>query len=494
MQKRAIGYLASNAIVGVAGKLFGRGLAFVLQVLLGRLLAPGLYGVYALVWILARLASEMLLLGLDNAVSYFSKAEAIDYTLLRRSVLLIIGLFGIGGAGLVVIGPERLLQLFQNNIPLSTLYRAGGLVLLMALLRVVNAALRAGWLASVAVFTEDVVQPMVGLAIVIFLYRAGMLTVEAVFSGLTIAYGSAVVVSVVALSRQRRHQPDAPPTVPFRQVVAYASATMLVNVISGLLLLWTDRLVVGAMLPIAAVGGYHAAGQVAVILTVIPYAINLIYVPLCAQLFKQGRYADFHDLYMINTRWSVYGVAPLVLVMIGYAPDVILVLFGPDYVAAGGVLRVLVVGQLVSLLAGPVVYTLMMIGQQGFLLWANLGILLTNIVLNVWWVHLYGVIGAALASMVVMVGSALLMLMWLWRQTQVSPFSRYYLRVLALMVGCVVLVLGLRAVIPSLSVVGLGVLSLSLYGLVGVTISVLPWLHPDADILHQLLNELRLPQ
>ena len=63
--------LASGASVATAGRVAGRGLNFLVQVILARLLGPALFGLYVIGWTFIRIASMIGPLGLDQGVIRF---------------------------------------------------------------------------------------------------------------------------------------------------------------------------------------------------------------------------------------------------------------------------------------------------------------------------------------------------------------------------------------------------------------------------------------
>ena len=72
--------------------------------------------------------------------------------------------------------------------------------------------------------------------------------------------------------------------------------------------------------------------------------------------------------------------------------------FGPDFKAGGSVLAILLVGELVSALVGPVAQILIAASKERtlqHLAWVNLAM---NSVLYVWLCNLWGATGAAVAT------------------------------------------------------------------------------------------------
>ena len=173
---------------------------------------------------------------------------------------------------------------------------------------------------------------------------------------------------------------------------------------SHIILSQTDTLMIGSLLNAKSVGLYSAALKTSYWVRFILLAVNAIAAPLIASLYAQGDRLGLQQLVSTTARWVFYPSFAIAVVMISFAEPV-LHLFGPDFVAARGALIILIFGQLVNVGAGSVGYLMMMTGHQNQSALVMGVSALTNVILNLIGIYVFGILGAALAT-------ALSMAMW----------------------------------------------------------------------------------
>lgn len=192
--------------------------------------------------------------------------------------------------------------------------------------------------------------------------------------------------------------------------------------IAGLRLVmeWTSTLVLGAAGTAAEVGIFNAAQRTAIIVTLVLTAVNSIAAPKFSELFTLGDREDLGRTARNSTRLMIALAAPPVLILI-FFPGVVMGLFGPEFVAGTNVLRVLAVGQFISVAAGSVGFLLIMTGEQRAYRNATTLATIANVGLNVLLVPRWGAMGAAVATsaglVVVNVGAGVAV----WRRLRIRP-------------------------------------------------------------------------
>jgi O-antigen/teichoic acid export membrane protein len=118
--------------------------------------------------------------------------------------------------------------------------------------------------------------------------------------------------------------------------------------------------------------------------------------PQVARLLGQGRQADASLVLTTATTWSVIISWPVYL-LCAVLPDLLLLLFGPDYVSGTPAVIILSLAMLVGTATGPVDIALLMSGRSVQSLANNLAALVTNLVLNLLLIPRIGFVGAAIA-------------------------------------------------------------------------------------------------
>lgn len=159
----------------------------------------------------------------------------------------------------------------------------------------------------------------------------------------------------------------------------------------------TDTLMIGLFLSAEDVGLYGAALKTASWVLFILGAVNAIAAPLIASLYAQGDHRELQRLVTTVARWMFMPALAIAVGLVVFA-EPILQLFGPEFVAAKGVLIILTLGELVNVGAGSVGYLMNMTGHQNQALVVISTSAVVNVVLNWVGIPLFGITGAAMAT------------------------------------------------------------------------------------------------
>ena len=99
-------------------------------------------------------------------------------------------------------------------------------------------------------------------------------------------------------------------------------------------------------------------------------------------------------------------VASLAIIAVGYW---FLLAYGEDFTRGYSVIVILSAGAIVKAATGPAEWMMIMIGQQKMVLWVTGSAAVTNIVLNIFMIPVWGLEGAATATAIATAGSALVL-------------------------------------------------------------------------------------
>lgn len=168
------------------------------------------------------------------------------------------------------------------------------------------------------------------------------------------------------------------------------------NVVSPLMV-YVDRFVIGALLPVAAVAYYVTPYEAVTKLWLVPTALTGVFFPALAASFTHDRPRAV-EIFLDGVRFVFLLLLPVVLVLTTFAPEVLRLWLGPVFAAEGtGVLRWLAVGVFVNSVA-QVAYVAIQGGGRPDVT-AKLHVIELPLYLGaLWWFVLqYGVTGAAIA-------------------------------------------------------------------------------------------------
>lgn len=182
-----------------------------------------------------------------------------------------------------------------------------------------------------------------------------------------------------------------------------------------------DKLMLGALTNAEVVGLYAVASAIAMMLTLFHTAFASIFMPIAADLNRTGNRQDLHQGYTWVSKWSLFTCGFGVLVFAGFG-DYLLRLFGPEYATPEvyGVLIILGLFYLATSASGPTGSVLQMCGSN---FWESINafaFLFLNIGANLILIPLYGVRGAAMATLFAGLGRLLLQWGQLWHRHQLQ--------------------------------------------------------------------------
>lgn len=197
-------------------------------------------------------------------------------------------------------------------------------------------------------------------------------------------------------------------------------AWMTVSNLLSPLLVYVDRLVIGATLSMAAVAYYATPYEVVTRLLVIPGALIAVLFPAFAATHKHDR-ERLGRLFTQGTKAVGLILFPMVLVVIAFASDGLRLWLGEEFeVASTPVLQILAIGVFVNGLAQVFFALVQGVGRAD--LTAKLHAIELVIYLpSLWWaIQAFGIVGAAVASTARVTLDAVLLLCVLGARTELD--------------------------------------------------------------------------
>jgi O-antigen/teichoic acid export membrane protein len=240
-----------------------------------------------------------------------------------------------------------------------------------------------------------------GMLVPLRIATRSLLQIGAVFAGLGLAgmlvgYAAgwfvvalvALAVTVPAVARPRKRH--------FVRLIEYAKYSWLGSVQSQTFN-WIDVVVLGFFVPSGLIGIYSVAWSVAIFLLQFSHSISDTIFPEISQLTAEGKQEQISGL--VNDASGYTGVI-LIPGFVGGAllAEPILRIYGDEFVEGAVVLIVLIAAVLVYSYQKPFLMTLNAIDRPDLAFRVNGLFVVSNVLLNVALVYLYGWIGAAVAT------------------------------------------------------------------------------------------------
>jgi O-antigen/teichoic acid export membrane protein len=229
-----------------------------------------------------------------------------------------------------------------------------------------------------------------------------------------------------------------------RELIFFSLPLLGVGIMDNLMG-WTGTLALGYFQQSAQVALYSAPFRLAVFIPFPLGAVVYLYLPIATRLLKDGAGAGtkFRELYVSTTKWAFFFSLPLILWLAVDAEFVVTTLFGAEYRASAGVLRILVLGFSCHAFLGPNGTALTAAGNTRAVFRSSLLAGATVILLSVILVPRYSAAGAAAAMAASRLVSNGFLSYALYRSTGTHPFRAPYLTpVAAALAGGLLLLAG----------------------------------------------------
>lgn len=177
------------------------------------------------------------------------------------------------------------------------------------------------------------------------------------------------------------------------------SLTMVLSTVMATLINRSDIVMLGIMSNDTDVGVYQITVQISKVVSVLLMVFNTVFAPQISRLHHQGKREELKKLYIKATRLlALYSLIATFLLLT--CSKIILYIFGTEFLQGQTALILRSVGQFLNISVGGVWLMLSMTGKPKFQMYANIFAFIINIVLNLVLIPVYGINGAAFASMI----------------------------------------------------------------------------------------------
>ncbi|WP_394218257.1 polysaccharide biosynthesis C-terminal domain-containing protein [Halobacillus trueperi] len=160
-----------------------------------------------------------------------------------------------------------------------------------------------------------------------------------------------------------------------------------------------DVVMLGFMTNNASVGIYQITMQIANVVGFVILIFNTAFAPKISELFHENKKLELKNLYIKSTRILAL-VALIISVFLISGSELILLAFGEEVTQGQTTLILRVAAQFFTLAVGSVWFMLSMTGDSKSQMIINLFAAIINIALNFLLIPMYGIEGAAIASMI----------------------------------------------------------------------------------------------
>lgn len=391
--------IISSSGVNFIFRIFGLGTSFFTAIIITRLFGIGTFGNYSLVFTISQATAIIFTLGIPNTLIKIIGNH--DFNYLQAKKLLV---KGIKGALLFSIIPVVFFYFgagfLSENIFKNTELKNYFFIVTLSLPLFVLHEIFLYFLIATKNFMKYnffmFIVPnilLIGLLLCFYHFeKSGHYT----FLAFAFAILLTVLAEVVAIFDVKPQKT----VIPFRTLELLKTASPLL--FSGLLLYllnWTNTIMLGIMTDETQVGIYNVAYKVGSVGFLVIVSVSTIITPKMAELYGKGVLSELKKLTHNATRLVAALSIPIVLTLIIFS-KYILSFFGEEVVAGNTTLIIVSLGVLFSAMVGNVDQILNMTNNQNILRNITVICFFVNVILSYFLIPLYGINGAATASLI----------------------------------------------------------------------------------------------
>jgi O-antigen/teichoic acid export membrane protein len=238
-----------------------------------------------------------------------------------------------------------------------------------------------------------------GLTAALLLYGFGL---TGVMVALVITNWTAALLATFALRRLMRGAKGPGTYSSLRELFSFTAVSWVTSLASNGLI-WAGTLMLGLYVSAAQVGIYQLSARLLLLATIFIQPVTTSFAPRVADLHRRGRWDSLRDTYVRITSWIFRLALPSFIVLTVF-PRELLAIFGPEFRSGATVTIILALGQLVNSTTGPCGYMLLMSGRQILQMINNVAAVIISVLLNLWLIPRYGIVGAAASWSVAIAG------------------------------------------------------------------------------------------
>jgi len=412
------GLLAGSSLALIY-KIAGLGCGYLLVLLITRNFGAGVMGMFSLCTTIVTIGAVVSRFGMDTAIVKFTVGFIAENKpgsatfLLRKALFVSLALSS--SLCLAFWAGRHILA----NVLFEKPWLADSLaIVLIALVPLSLLQILAGYLrgfrfiGGFAFLQHGAVNffTMIGLAGILLFSDIRQAPLMAYVCGVFLAF----IVGVVLC--RRYWMPPVPDDSVTVRSMADVAVPLLLAASMGLVLNWTDILMLGAMQTEAEVGQYTIAVRLAMLTTLMLRSVNAAVGPRFAEAWQRQDVKWLNKEVQHSTRMIFWTSLP-VLVLYVLVPEFFLGLFGDEFSPARVALILLSIGMFVSAISGSVGVFMQMTGYHVAFQNISFITVLLNVSLNALLIPLYGITGAAIASMFSMIFRNLFSVILIYRRT-----------------------------------------------------------------------------
>lgn len=378
-------------------KFFGLGIAFIFQIVLGRILNPELYGEYTMYLTYSTVFSIITILGMDRnlikEVARFEGEVTKEKSLLRFSTqtsLLIT---------IVVAGILFLLRRFIgfSNYGLLLLI---SMIVIRSMIAILDGYLQGKGNVVQVTLLNSVINNILKMIFFVILILLNVDSLRAALFSFVLSEMITIFLRTAQISNRLQIKANSKLNLSLEEKRAFIKYSLTVALISGigLMLQNIDKIMISTFLDLNRVGIYKVAQNYVNLISVFVTPF-IAFWPVISKLYNENNIGQIETEMKRIVRIVTYLVVPMFFIFL-FLGNELLAIFGEAYVTKEAKLALIILAFsfLIDAISGPIGSILTMTKYAKLALYNNIASLLINITLNFLLISRFGIVGVAIAT------------------------------------------------------------------------------------------------
>ena len=416
------------------GRILSTIFGFFFSLLAARFMGPAVYGKIMYVLVVLTMLSVITRLGLTQGLVQFVSKLTDDKDFTKRNslitfVFLIVFAFAIIISILLYLNSNFIAVTLFNSQELASVFKImSPILIIFSLIELTPGVFRGLKIVKYQVIGRDLIQSLFRLIIVLIMgylgYElGGLITAYYISMTVSLAYLVYKVYKLKLFEKIKRKYIS-----EYKEILMF-SFPLLISGILHFSIGKIDIFMIGYFLESDQVGIYTIALKIGTLTNFLLFSFNSIFAPTITSLYYDNQINKLKKLYQVITKWML-GINLSIFFLFLILSKEIMNVFGSGFVIGWLALILIMAGQVINAGVGSAGLINIMTGFPHSELYVSLVVFTVNIVLNYFLIPIYGIEGAAFASLISIGITNLLRLFILYRRLEFLPYNKNYLSVI----------------------------------------------------------------
>ena len=395
----------SKSLAAYIIKVASAGLSFTFNVVIARALGAQGAGVYFLALTVVTILSVMTRMGLDNTVLRLTAASLVEKNwsrvkgIYQQSLQLCLFVSLTISLLTFIVAPWLAKTVFNESELIMPLRWMSLAITPMALIVLYAQFLKGLRRTGEAVMVQSLFIQILSL-LLLFLFVPSLKGTGAVYAYVI----ASILTCIIAWWLWWRATPLMRSVVASKNIqeLLISSIPLFWSTAFQQITLWSSTLMLGAFSSSDQVGIFGVANRTTLLVSLVLIAVNSISAPKFAALYKEGKMLQLEKMAKHSAKLMTLMTLPFAIIFILFS-NKIMSIFGAQFSQGASLLVILTIGQFVNVASGSVGFVLMMTGHERLMRNNMAFCAFLNIVLNSILIPIYGALGAAITSAIVLI-------------------------------------------------------------------------------------------